>query len=68
MIQDPAASVIVVLDTDEQRAEFQELLQSCKKRVESGTPEGLLEKFLVEEIATQFWKLQIALGLEIREL
>ena len=45
MIQDPAASVIVALDTEEQRVEFQELLQSCKKRVESGSPKGLLENF-----------------------
>jgi hypothetical protein len=29
-------------------------------------PEGLLEKFLVEEIATLFWKLGITEGLETR--
>ncbi len=55
----------VVLDTDEQRAEFQELLQVCKTKL---GPKGLLEKFVVEEIATLFWKLGIAEGLEVREL
>ena len=55
----------IVLETDEERAEFQKLFQSCN--AEFG-PEGLLERFLVEEIATLLWKLQIALGLETREL
>jgi len=55
----------VVLDTEEQRAEFQELLQSCK--TEWG-PEWLIEKFLVEEIAILLWKLGITEGLETREL
>jgi hypothetical protein len=55
----------VVLDTDEQRTEFQELLQSCRTDL---VPEGLLEKFLVEEIALVFWKLGIAGGLEAKEL
>jgi hypothetical protein len=55
----------VVLETDEERADFQKLLQSWKD--EFG-PEGLLEKLLVEEIVTLLWKLQITLGLETREL
>ena len=55
----------VALETDEERAEFEDLFESCK--VEFG-PEGLLETFLVEEIATLFWKLQRALGLETQEL
>jgi len=51
--------------TEEESVEFQELFQSlhCQLR-----PCGLVEKFLVEEIATLFWKMQIALGLETREL
>jgi hypothetical protein len=55
----------VVLETDEERAEFQKLFQSWK--AEFG-PEGLLEKLLLEEIVTLLWKLQITLGLETREL
>lgn len=55
----------VALETDEERAVFQMLLQSCTAEF---VPEGLLERFLVEEIATQFWKLPIALGIETREL
>lgn len=55
----------VVLDTDEQRAEFLELRQCCKTELR---PKGLLEKFVVEEIATLFWKLGIVEFLEVREL
>jgi len=55
----------VVMDTDEQRVEFQELLQVCKTKL---GPKGLLEEFVVEEIATLFWKLGIAEGLEVQEL
>ena len=55
----------VVLDTDEQRAEFRELRHACKKE---WCPERLTEKFLVEEIAILFWKLGITEGLETREL
>ena len=55
----------VVLDTDEQRAEFLELRQRCKTELR---PKGLLEKFVVEEIVTLFWKLGIAEFLEVREL
>ena len=45
--------------------EFQILFQSLHDELR---PCGLVEKFLVEEIATLFWKLQIALGLESKEL
>ena len=55
----------VVLETHEQRAEFRELLHACKKEF---SPEGLLEKFLVEEITIIFWKLGITEGLQAQEL
>ncbi len=55
----------VIFNTDEQRAEFLELRQLCKTDLR---PQGLLEKFLAEEIATLFWKLRIAESLEVREL
>jgi hypothetical protein len=55
----------VVLDTEEQRAEFLELCQHCKTELR---PKGLIEKFIVEEIATLLWKLGIAEFLEVREL
>ena len=55
----------VELDTDEQRAEFEELQRVCKRDL---VPEGLVENFLVEEIAVIFWKLAIAGGLEAKEL
>jgi hypothetical protein len=55
----------IVLDTHEQRAEFRELLHACKKEF---SPEGLLEKFFVEEIAIIFWKLGITEGLQAQEL
>lgn len=55
----------VVLDTHEQRAEFRELRHACRK--EWG-PDGLYEKFLVEEIAVIFWKLGILEGLQAQEL
>lgn len=55
----------VVLETEEERAEFQELLQTCKDDLGL---EGLLGELFAEEIATQIWKLQIVLGLETREL
>ena len=55
----------VVLDTHEQRAEYRELRHACKTEF---SPEGLLEKFLVEEIATLFWKLGITEGLQAQQL
>jgi len=55
----------VVLDTDEQRAEFQEQLEVCKRELH---PEGLIEEFLVEEIATLFFKLGITESLVVCEL
>jgi hypothetical protein len=55
----------VILETAEQRAEFQKLLQSCETDC---VPEGVIEKFLVEEIATIFWKLGITEGLQAKEL
>lgn len=55
----------VVLDTHEQRAEFRELRHACKKEF---CPEGMLEKFFVEEIAIIFWKLGITEGLQAQEL
>ena len=54
----------VVLD-DEERAHFKGLLHSCKREF---SPEGLIEKVLVEEIAILFWKLGIAEGLAVQEL
>jgi hypothetical protein len=55
----------VVLDTHEERAELRELRHACKREL---SPEGLLDKFLVEEIASLMWKLGIAEGIETREL
>lgn len=55
----------VEFDTDDQRAEFLELRQRCKTEHH---PKGLIEKFIVEEIATLFWKLGITEFLEVREL
>ena len=55
----------VKLETHEQRAEFRALRRYCKKELH---PRGLIEKFIVEEIATLFWKLGITERLEIQEL
>lgn len=55
----------MVLDTHKQRAEFRELRHACKTEF---SPEGLLEKFFVEEIAIIFWKLGITEGLAAQEL
>lgn len=55
----------LVFDTHEQRTEFQELLQSCET---DRVPKGMIEKLLVEEIATTVWKLAILGGLEAKEL
>ncbi len=55
----------VILDTHEQRAEFRELRHACKKEF---SPEGLLEKVFVEEIAIIFWKLGITEALQAQEL
>jgi hypothetical protein len=55
----------IVLETDDERAEFQALVQSCDAGFE---PNGFLEQLLVEEVATTLWKLRTALGLEVREL
>jgi hypothetical protein len=55
----------VVFETNEERAEFEELLRSWS---EEFSPEGLLEKLLVEEITTVHHKMKITLGLETREL
>jgi len=55
----------IVLENKEQRAEFQRLFQRCR---DDFRPQGLLEKFFVEEIAILFWKLRITLGLETKEL
>lgn len=53
------------LETDEQRLEFDELLQSVRT---DRAPEGLIEDCFVEEIAILFWKLGIVGGLEAKEL
>ena len=55
----------VVLETVEQREEFQELLRSCEAEFR---PIGLLEKFLVEDVAVAMWKLGIVEELETQEL
>ena len=55
----------VVLETDEERAEFQELVQTCS---DENALDELLRRFVADEIATQLWKLRITLGLETREL
>lgn len=55
----------VILDTHEQRAEFRALRRHCKTELH---PKGLLEKFVVEEITTIFWKLGIIEPLVVREL
>jgi len=56
----------VVLETDEQREEFQELLRSCE--AEFRPVVGLLEKFLTEDVAVAMWKLGIVEELETQEL
>src|SRR5208283_2171203 len=55
----------IVLETDEERKEFEKLFQHCK---EDFSPNGFLEKFLVEEIAIDFWKLGTTIGLETEQL
>jgi hypothetical protein len=55
----------VVFPTDEERTAFKSLLQSCNAEF---APEGFLEHLLVEEIVTDVWKIQIAIGFETREL
>ncbi|MFZ0868974.1 MAG: hypothetical protein WAN06_20165 [Candidatus Sulfotelmatobacter sp.] len=55
----------VILDTHEKRAEYRALRRYCKTELH---PRGLIEKFIVEEIATLFWKLAITERLEIQEL
>jgi hypothetical protein len=55
----------VVLETDEEWADFQQLLQACN---DDTKPEGLLEQLFVEEFAYQIWKQRILLGLKTREL
>lgn len=51
--------------SDHERAEFQRLLIQCRNEL---NPVGLLEEFLVDDIAIQFWKLQVTNGLEAKEL
>lgn len=55
----------LALETDAEKLQFRELVESWRAELE---PDGLLESFLVEEIAAATWKLQIAIGLETREL
>jgi hypothetical protein len=55
----------IAFANDDELLEFQTLFQSLHEELR---PDGLVEKFLVEEIATLLWKLQIALGLETQEL
>jgi len=54
----------VVLNEDEEK-EYHRVWQSWKEHYH---PVGKLERFFVEEITNISWKLQIALGLESREL
>lgn len=53
------------LKTDDEHLAFQDLTCSCLNEFH---PVGFLEDFLVEEIATTIWKIQIAVGLETKEL
>jgi len=55
----------IILETEEERAEFEELVRTCNAEF---SPDGLLEEILVEEILTTVWKLRIAGGFESREL
>jgi hypothetical protein len=55
----------VAFKDENEKAEFQKLLQSSGNEFR---PAGLEEAFLVEEIATIWWRLGIALGLETLEL
>jgi hypothetical protein len=55
----------LVFETEEQRKEFEELLQACRK---DRAPQGLLEEGLVEEIAIVFWKLGITEGFVAKDL
>lgn len=52
-------------DDDEQRAEFRKWRD---RWIDELHPHGLIEKFLVEEIATLLWKLGITEFVEFREL
>jgi hypothetical protein len=54
-----------VLETHEERAAFRKLFKYCN---DDFGPKGLLEQFLVEDIATLLWKLQISVSVEMREL
>lgn len=53
------------LKTDEEKLEFSDLILAFLNEFHA---DGFVEEVLVEEIATCFWKMQIALGLESREL
>ena len=53
------------LKTDEEKLEFRDLLLAFLNEFHA---DGFVEEVLVEEIASCFWKMQIALGLETREL
>jgi hypothetical protein len=54
-----------VLETVEERAEFQRLFQRCQ---DDFCPEGLLEEVFMDEIAITLWKLRLTIGLETKEL
>jgi len=58
-------SKTIALETDDERAEFEELVRSLNAEF---SPDGVLEEILVEEIATSLWKLRLAVGFESREL
>lgn len=55
----------IAFQTDEERAEFHVLAEFCMAEF---SPVGFLQEVLVEEIATNLWKMQIAVGFETREL
>jgi hypothetical protein len=55
----------LIFETEEQRKEFEELLQACKK---DRAPQGLLEEGLVEEMAIMFWKIGITEGIVAKNL
>ncbi len=58
-------AVGVVLNTDKEREDFQELLQSCR---EDWHPQGLEEDFYTKELAIIYWKLDLQEGMEAQEL
>ena len=55
----------IIFRTEEEKSEFKVFVDALEQEFK---PEGMLERMLVEEIGVCWWKLQIALGWELREI